>query len=188
MTIEPKWLLIAVAGVFPALAIGYGLGVAASSNDVTPVEPASEVPEPVVEESVEPVLPNLERGPRPPGQWPWAQLRGGECVEDFGGSFAEIFFVVPCESPHDAEFVRATIIDSDPDASYPGDEQVRERAQSICEDWELDSLTNPERYDDLVVVPGYSFGEQAWDKGDRLAGCFVYREGGGQLEGPLAVG
>lgn len=188
MTIEPKWLLIAVAGIFPALAMGYGLGVTTSSQDAPPAEPALETPEPILEESVEPQFPNLALGPRPPGQWSWEQLRGGECIDDFEGPFVEEFFVVVCEAPHDAEFVRATIIDSNPDAPYPGDESVRESAQRICEDWELDALTNPEDYDDLLVVPGYSFGEQAWDRGDRLAGCFVYRDGGWPLEEPLAVG
>lgn len=188
MKIEPKWLLVAVAGIFPALAIGYGIGVSASSNGAPPVEPMLVAPEPVVEESVELEFPNLELGPRPPGDWLWAQLRGGECIDDFEGPFSENFVVVSCEAPHDAEFVRATIIDTDPDAPYPGDDSVREAAQRLCEGWELDTLNSPERYDDLVVVPGYSFGEQAWEKGDRLAGCFVYREGGEPLEEPLAVG
>jgi hypothetical protein len=71
-----------------------------------------------------------------------------------------------------------------PGAPYPGDDAIRERAQEQCDDWDLGTLIGADRYDDLLVVPSYSLGERAWQRGDRLLGCFIYRSSG-SLTGEL---
>ena len=188
MKIHPRWLLIGAAGIVPAFALGYWL---AGPDSAEPAEDSAVI-EPVVVEAqpdqiVEPVFPELGTGPRPPGVRQWADLRGGECIASFEDGFADTFDVVACEEPHQAEFVRAALIDNRPDSDYPGDEAIRLSAQDNCSMWDLLTLNNPENYDDLLVVPGYSLGEQAWQRGERLMGCFVYREGGQLFVEPLTV-
>jgi hypothetical protein len=62
---------------------------------------------------------------------------------------------------------------------------VRDQASDVCEQWDLADLNNPERYDDLVVVPSYSIGQAQWEKGQRVVGCFIYRESGQLLDDQL---
>lgn len=167
------WLIITLVGIIPAAAIGFLIG----STEPEPVEEEIVVaePEPVAFE-----LPDLALGPREPGRWAWSELRGGECISFYVDAFAENFTVVSCEAPHEAEFVRATIVDSGLESPYPGDAAIEEFAVELCREWGRDDLAGGEAFDDLVAEASYSLGEDAWNRGDRLAGCFVR-----QLDGEL---
>ncbi len=187
MRLNIRWLLIASAGVVPAFVVGYWLSGLASPEppldapadaavDASTESPSSEdltnqPPEPVV-------FPDIDSGPRPPGEWQWSDLQGGECVDGFEGAFDPEFVVVGCDASYDAQFVRATVIDSGKGANYPGDEAIREAAGEHCVDIDPAGLGSLHTYDDLLVAPGYSLGEPAWERGDRLMGCFIYRESG----------
>ena len=174
------WLIITLVGIIPAAAIGFLIG----STKPEPVEEEIVVaePEPVAFE-----LPALEQGPREPGRWPWSELRGGECVSVFTDAFAENFTVVSCTTPHEAEFVRATIVNSAQESDYPGDEAIHEFASDLCREWGRDDLVGGEAFDDLVAEASYSLGEDAWNRGDRLAGCFVRQLDGGLFTERLVV-
>jgi len=172
--VNRRWLAITLIGVMPAVAIGYLIG------SVTSEEPA---PSPVVmaePEVIEFTTPNLSLGPRPVGTWQWSELRGGECIAWFADAFAEQFDVVECTTPHEAEFVRATLASDDADARYPGDAAVEEFATEHCASWSKDDLIEGELFDDLVAESSFSLGKEAWVRGDRLVGCFVR-----QLDGEL---
>ena len=178
MSKKTVWVALTVAGVVPAALAGYWLGTPPPEpSEKTVSEPAVELPEVV--------FPHLMAGPRPPGQWAWSELRGGECIADYTSPWEDHFQVVACTGIHDAEFTRAVIIDSNPDALYPGDEWLEEFALAHCQSFEHDEFFTPELFDDLIVEPGYSMGNDAWIRGDRLAGCFVSQGDGESFSGPL---
>ena len=178
------WIVVTVLGVIPIAGLGAWVSLASSEQQPSTVQ---EQPEPEVAQDLdlEPEFPVVAAGPRPPGEWKWSELRGGECLRNFSSAFEESYAVVLCSAGHEAEFVRATVLDEDPTASYPGHAWVRREAAALCESWPLSELNDAERYDDLYVVPSYSLGEEAWARGDRLAGCFVFRDGGGYIDGRI---
>jgi len=172
--VNRRWLVITLIGVIPAAAIGFLIG-SVSSEEPTPPPAVAVAPE-----VIEFTRPNLSLGPRPVGTWQWSELRGGECIAWFADAFAERFDVVECTTPHEAEFVRATLMSDDAEASYPGDAAVEEFATEHCASWAKDDLIEGELFDDLVAESSFSLGEEAWARGDRLVGCFVR-----QLDGEL---
>lgn len=201
--LRSRWFIVTAVGVLPALAVGFWLSATLTEqatpaeSDTTPhtapgntgventglgdtgLEDTAAADTPVGE------FPELGGTPRAAGVWSWEELRGGECLEYFEGPFVEDFDVVACDQPHRAEFHRAALLDDDPAARYPGDQAVRDEARQLCAEWDLDELNDPERYDDLLVVPGYSIGEAQWQRGERLVGCFLYRESGEVLDDQL---
>ena len=172
------WIAVAALGTIPAALIGWAIGL-----QQQPVEP--QVVEEVVAEP--PAFPDLSLGPRFPGTWSWSELRGGECVMPYVSEWEETFGVVNCLTTHQAEFVRATLMSTEADDVYPGDDAIREFAIDNCADWEQDDLDRGERFDDLIVTPSYSLGLDAWQRGDRLVGCFVSRQDGGVFTDKLVV-
>lgn len=192
--LRSRWFIVTVVGVLPALAIGYWLGVSSVEQGPTVVNAAegdgAASDKAAGEDSADGVsslpvvveFPEVGSAPRSPGVWSWEELRGGECLSSFEGPFVSDFRVVGCDQPHQAEFHRAQLLDDDPTAQYPGDQFVRDRAGELCAQWDLAALNNPGRYDDLVVVPSYSIGQAQWAQGERVVGCFIYRESGKALD------
>ena len=185
MNTKAVWSVVTVLGVIPVAGLGAWVAVASSNQEQAPTAQGHSEPEAIQEVVPEPQFPVLAAGPRPPGEWTWSTLRGGECLHDFPSAFEESYVVTACSGEHQAEFVRATVLDDDPTAPYPGHAWVRREAAALCESWPLSELNNAGRYDDLYVVPSYSLGEEAWQQGDRLVGCFVFRDTGGLIDGPL---
>jgi len=177
------WVVVTILGLIPVAALAAWFSFENAPSEDSSQEQA--IDEPVVENVPEPVFPDLSGGPRPAGEWEWAELRGGECVRTFDSAFEESYEIVGCGGKHAAEFVRVEMLDRDPEAEYPGHAWVRREAGALCESWPLSELNDAGRYDDLLVVPSHSLGEESWLEGDRLAGCFVYRDGGGLIDGKL---
>lgn len=173
-----RLLLQGLVGVLLAAGLGALIGYAFSIPTPTP----SVVP---VEEEEPFVVPELDQPAAAPGVRGWGDLRGGECLESFDSPWQENFVVVPCAMEHEAEFVRASIPDSLASSPYPGDDAMREYAGALCTQWDRGDLRTGDQYADLLVVPGYTLGEEAWKTGNRLVGCFVYREGGDALGSKL---
>lgn len=191
--LRSRWFIVTAVGVLPALAVGFWLS-ATLTEQATPAESDTtphSAPDntglegTAAEDAAVGEFPELGGTPRAAGVWSWEELRGGECLESFEGPFVEDFDVVACDQPHRAEFHRAALLDDDPAARYPGDQAVRDEASQLCAEWDLDELSDPARYDDLLVVPGYSIGEAPWQRGERLVGCFLYRESGEVLDDQL---
>jgi hypothetical protein len=130
-------------------------------------------------------FPDLTGGPQPPGNWSYDQLRGGECISGYGGAFQEEYSVVPCEGIHDAELVYATLISSDPQATFPGEQEMAERAVEICDAGLVLNRERAAEYADLVMESSYPVDSAQWDAGIRVVYCFISRGSGGTLMGSL---
>lgn len=149
----------------------------ATMNDPEPPETQTETP--VVE------FPNLSGGPVSVGVWPWDELRGGECLTGYAGAFAEIYQVVGCEVPHDAQLVKARLLSSNPVEPFPGEEAVAAQASEVCDVvGELD-LELAATYEDLIVEFSYPVTVQQWESGQRVVYCFVSRSSGQRLQQSL---
>jgi len=172
------WIAVAALGTIPAALIGWAIGQQQQPTDAQVIEDVAPVPM---------EFPDLGLGPQFPGTWAWSELRGGECVMPYVSEWEESFDVVNCLTTHQAEFVRDTLISTVSDDVYPGDDAIREFAIDNCAQWEEDDLDRGERFDDLIVTPSYSLGLDAWQRGDRLVGCFVSRQDGGVFTDKLVV-
>ncbi|SBN62230.1 Septum formation [Curtobacterium sp. 9128] len=118
-----------------------------------------------------------------PGQHPWYELAGGECLTPFDSAWAEDFTVVDCGAEHTAQLTARGTIDGD---AYPGVEAVKTQAATQCQSAAGLDLTTAARFGDVQVQGVYPPDQAAWDKGDRFWSCFVTRSGGGALTGSLA--
>ena len=118
-----------------------------------------------------------------PGQHPWYELAGGECLTPFDSAWAEDFTVVDCGAEHTAQLTARGTIDGD---AYPGVEAVKTQAATQCQSAAGLDLTAAARFGDVQVQGVYPPDQAAWDKGDRFWSCFVTRSGGGALTGSLA--
>ncbi|MFZ6991332.1 septum formation family protein [Curtobacterium sp. RRHDQ66] len=118
-----------------------------------------------------------------PGQHPWYELAGGECLTPFDSAWAEDFTVVDCGAEHTAQLTARGTIDGD---AYPGVDAVKTQAATQCQSAAGLDLTAAARFGDVQVQGVYPPDQAAWDKGDRFWSCFVTRSGGGALTGSLA--
>jgi len=167
--------LVTVAALIGAYFLGDYI---ASVNDQAPAEVVTEE-EPSIQ------FPTLSGGPVSVGMWPWDQLRGGECVTGYDGPFAEIYQVVGCEVPHDAQLVEAHLLSSDPLEPFPSEEVVYQEASELCEVVDVLDLDAAAAYSDLVVEFSYPVTSQQWDTGQRIVSCFVARSSEQSIQGTL---
>jgi len=126
-----------------------------------------------------PVLVDLTGGPRPEGEWLWHELRGGECIAGFEGAFAETFRVVSCAAPHDAELVVATLMSTNLQDVFPGEDLVQAEARTICRIDDRINFEAAQLYPDVVVDYSYPVTAKTWSLGYRAVYCFVTRSSGG---------
>jgi len=94
------WVVVTILGLIPVAALAAWLSTGSPGDQATAPEP--EAVEPEVVQPPEPEFPNLTDGPRPPGQWEWSDLRGGECLRTFDSAFEETYDVVACDGEHAA--------------------------------------------------------------------------------------
>ena len=107
--------LVIVAILAGAFLFGQSFSRASAEDSEIVLE---EVDVPAVE------FPTLHGVPIEPGQWPWDDLRGGECISGFAGAFAEAFTVVGCEVPHDAQLITAVLLSRRAEEPFPGLDDV----------------------------------------------------------------
>jgi hypothetical protein len=165
------WMVGTIATI-AALIGAFFLGRLVSSEDTPPAQETLES----VEEAVDIV--SLAGGARPAGEWSWFELRGGECITGFDGAFATSFTVVPCELPHDAELVLATVLSLEPGAIFPGEDSALESAKETCDVSEALDRDAAALYSDLIVEFSYPTTQASWDAGYRGVYCFVTRSSG----------
>lgn len=159
-------VVLGLAGV----AFWWGMQQAMPDDDAVAIEEVVE--EPAI------VLPNLAEGPRAPGLWAWTELRGGECIDGYGGPYAEEYQVVSCQGPHEAQVLIATLLSRDVQAPYPGEGEVAERAREVCDVVPLLDRERAAEYSDLVLEWSYPVNDRQWDEGQRVVYCFVSRSSG----------
>lgn len=159
-------VVLGLAGV----AFWWGMQQALPDDDAVALEEV--VDEPVV------VLPNLAEGPRTPGLWPWSDLRGGECLDEYAGPYAEEYQVVGCQGPHDAQVLIAKLLSRELEAPYPGEGELAERAQEVCDVLPVLDKERAAEYSDLVLEWSYPVNARQWDEGKRVVYCFLSRSSG----------
>ncbi|WP_144762131.1 septum formation family protein [Curtobacterium sp. 9128] len=121
--------------------------------------------------------------PAAPGQHPWYELAGGECLTPFDSAWAQEFTVVDCGTEHTAQLTARGTIEGD---TFPGAEAVQTQAATQCQSAAGLDLTGAAKYGDVQVQGVYPPDQASWDQGDRFWSCFVTRSGGGALTGSLA--
>jgi hypothetical protein len=156
------------------LAFGITWGVVALVGASTQEPPAAS--DPIVVESVVFDPPDTAGPPRPIGQWPWLDLRGGECLGGLPEDTAMVD-VVSCDEPHRARYLRPVLHSTDPEAAYPGLVSLESMAGEHCSGLSAIELGIFEEVRDLVVVGFYSPDEDSWRAGHRVTGCVIYRLG-----------
>lgn len=124
---------------------------------------------------------------RTPGEYAFAELFGGECIDPFDTAWASTFTVVDCAAPHSAQLVYAGDLAVDETyMSYPGDARIGKVAMAACSRKGVLNLTTAKAYSDVLVSSAYPVSSEAWDSGDTRYYCFVSLSSGSAIEGDLA--
>jgi len=124
---------------------------------------------------------------QPPGDYPFGQLFGGECLNPFVDPWAETFTVVDCATPHAAQLVYAGDLAVDGTyPSYPGDSRIGKAALAGCSREGVLDLSAAKKITDLQISTSYPASSLAWDSGDTRYFCFASRTGGDPIETSIA--
>jgi hypothetical protein len=122
-----------------------------------------------------------------PGEYPFGQLFGGECLDPFVDAWAETFTVVDCATPHAAQLVYAGDLAIDGTyPSYPGDSRIGKAALAGCSRQGVLDLSAAKKITDLQISAAYPASSEAWDSGDTRYFCFASRSGGTPLDTSIA--
>lgn len=169
-------LLLTVSGILASiLAIGaWVVGGILGTPAVAPVPTETAAPGPPT-------------ATQPPGEYPFGQLFGGECLDPFVDPWAETFTVVDCAIPHAAQLVYAGDLAVDGTyPSYPGDSRIGKAALAACSRKGVLDLSAAKKITDIQIATSYSASSVAWDSGDTRYFCFASRTGGTPLETSIA--
>lgn len=135
----------------------------------------------------ETVAPSLPAGTQPPGEYPFAQLYGGECIDPFVDAWAATFTVVDCATPHSAQLVYAGDLAIDGTyPSYPGDSRIGKAALAGCTRPGVLDLSTAKGFTDLQISTSYPVSSVTWDSGDTRYLCFATRSSATPLDASVA--
>jgi len=173
--LRQRLLLIVGGFVIAIVSIGAFLaGGFVATPEAVPTPEATEVPA-------------APTATQPPGDYEFAELFGGECLEPFDTAWAATFTVVDCASPHSAQLVYAGDLAADGSyLSYPGDNRVGKAAMAGCSRKGVLNLTTAKSYSDLLVSSAYPVSSETWDSGDTRYYCFVNLASGDPIEADLS--
>jgi len=169
-------LLLSVGGILVAIA-AIGAWVAGGI-----VAAPSAAPEPT-----ETAAPTPPTAMQPPGEYPFGQLFGGECLDPFADAWAETFTVVDCATPHAAQLVYSGDLAIDGTyPSYPGDSRIGKAALAGCSREGVLDLAAAKKITDLQISATYPASSVAWDSGDTRYFCFASRTSATPLDKSIA--
>ncbi|MBO9050139.1 septum formation family protein [Curtobacterium flaccumfaciens] len=123
--------------------------------------------------------------PALPGEHPWTDLAGGECLSPFTNAWSQTFTVVDCATPHIGQLTARLAVEGD---TYPGAEALATRAADQCQSDTALNASAAAAVGDVQVQGSYAPDQATWDQGDRFIACFVTRSSGQPLTGSLAPG
>ncbi|WIB71302.1 septum formation family protein [Curtobacterium sp. MCBD17_026] len=159
--------------------------VAASSAPATP----SAAPSASASQPSDPAAPaatlQFATTPALPGEHPWTDLAGGECLSPFTNAWSQTFTVVDCATPHIGQLTARLAVEGD---TYPGTEALATRAADQCQSDAALNASAAAAVGDVQVQGSYAPDQATWDQGDRFISCFVTRSSGQPLTGSLAPG
>ncbi|ROP74786.1 septum formation family protein [Curtobacterium sp. PhB115] len=148
---------------------------------------ASPSAEPSTEQSSDAAAPattlQFATTPALPGEHPWTDLAGSECLSPFTNAWAQSFTVVDCASPHIAQLTARLPVSGD---TYPGAEALAAQAAEQCQGAAALNTSAAASVGDVQVQGSYAPDQATWDQGDRYLSCFVTRSSGQELTGSLA--
>ena len=135
----------------------------------------------------ETAAPALPTATQPPGDYPFGQLFGGECLNPFVDAWAETFTVVDCATSHAAQLVYAGDLAVDGTyPSYPGDSRIGKAALAACSRQGVLDLSAAKKITDLQISAAYPASSVAWDSGDTRYYCFASRTSATPLDASIA--
>ncbi|MBT1667602.1 septum formation family protein [Curtobacterium flaccumfaciens] len=123
--------------------------------------------------------------PALPGEHPWTDLAGGECLSPFTNAWSQTFTVVDCATPHIGQLTARLTVEGD---TYPGAEALATQAADQCQSDTALNASAAAAVGDVQVQGSYAPDQATWDQGDRFIACFVTRSSGQPLTGSLAPG
>ncbi|PYY61739.1 hypothetical protein DEJ17_03210 [Curtobacterium sp. MCSS17_011] len=123
--------------------------------------------------------------PALPGEHPWTDLAGGECLSPFTNAWSQTFTVVDCVTPHIGQLTARLAVEGD---TYPGAEALATQAADQCQSDAALNASAAAAVGDVQVQGSYAPDQATWDQGDRFISCFVTRSSGQPLTGSLAPG
>ncbi|MCS6577757.1 septum formation family protein [Curtobacterium poinsettiae] len=123
--------------------------------------------------------------PAQPGEHPWTDLAGGECLSPFTNAWSQTFTVVDCATPHIGQLTARLAVEGD---TYPGAEALATQAADQCQSDTALNASAAAAVGDVQVQGSYAPDQATWDQGDRFIACFVTRSSGQPLTGSLAPG
>ncbi|MDP4585818.1 MAG: septum formation family protein, partial [Microbacteriaceae bacterium] len=169
-------LLLTIGGILVAIvAIGaWVMGGIVATPTAAPVPMETEIPLPPT-------------ATQPPGEYPFGQLFGGECLDPFVDAWAENYTVVDCATPHAAQLVYAGDLAIDGTyPSYPGDSRIGKAALAGCSRKGVLDLSAAKKITDLQISAAYPASSVAWDSGDTRYFCFASRASATPLAASIA--
>ncbi|WP_176402139.1 DUF4190 domain-containing protein [Actinomadura sp. BRA 177] len=120
-------------------------------------------------------------GARADGKVSVTTMRPGDCFSGFEEAPAGIFVrPLPCTTPHQGEVSADGEL---PDMPYPGSEELRNRAWTVCR--ERTEFLEKSRFGHDLQLHVAPPDEEAWKDGSRTAKCVMRYTGSGLLPGPL---
>jgi hypothetical protein len=135
----------------------------------------------------ETAAPALPTSTQPPGEYPFAQLYGGECIDPYVDAWAATFTVVDCATPHAAQLVYTGDLAIDGTyPSYPGDSRIGKAALAGCTRPGVLDLSTAKGFTDLQLSASYPASSVAWDSGDTRYFCFAARSSATPLDASVA--
>jgi hypothetical protein len=153
-------------------------GSAAATPRPTPSVTATPVP-------VQSVVPK-PAGPATAGTQRWDALGGGECLQPYTTPWAETFTVVDCGSSHAAQMVYTNLVNTDPNAPYPGADALAAQINGLCTASGVIDLSAAAAYPDLQVQGTFPATQQQWTSGQRAYYCFASRSSGKPMTSSVA--
>ena len=188
------WVVVALAAVF-VLVLFFVLGrhlpwfdesraTGPTSTPTASSMPTATASTPAVESTPTPDA-AAATGPAAAGDHPWAELRGGECLDPFGSPWDEAFTVVDCAAPHAAQLISRVSLGSDLAAAFPGEDAITAQLNLACTAPTVLDFAAAAAYPDVQWQASYPVSDAQWAAGQREYSCFVTRSSGEKLTGSI---